>query len=286
MNGTEKANADGNAQVSDSVASNVNGPRQTRANIGRPAVLAAMAEFDAMGRDAFLTKHGYRKSNAYKVTHEGRAYDSKAILGVAFGHEYGCPALRPSEFSGGAEHCAKLFMRLGFTMRRGDETLTEKMVNAVVRIGRRVGKTVAAMVATVTTIIVGLVSCSKSKLTEAAPARELYSPSYVFSRSAQYVEAHCDEWFVLSAKHGLVHPDTVVEPYDETLSGAPKAVRDEWAEGVREALQARYAGRPVKFILMAGRSYSGAVEGLDAEVEQPMQGMGTGFRRQWLAANT
>lgn len=264
----------------------MNGPKQTRANIGRESVLAAMAEFDAVGRDAFLSKYGYRRSNAYKVTHEGRSYDSKAILGVAFGHEYDCPALRPSEFSGGAEHCAKLFMRLGFTMRRGDETLTQKTVAAVVRIARRVSKTVAAMVATVTTLLVGLVSCSKSKLDEAAPARELYSPSFVFSRSAAYVAARCDEWFILSAKHGLVHPDTVVAPYDETLAGAPKAVRDEWAEGVREALQARYEGRPVKFVLMAGRNYSGAVEGLDAEVEEPLKGMGTGFRRQWLAANT
>ncbi len=143
-----------------------------------------------------------------------------------------------------------------------------------------------SVLAAVATIVVGLVSCSKSKLNEAAPARELYAPSFIFSRSARYVETHCDEWFVLSAKHGLVHPDAVVEPYDETLAGAPKAVRDEWAEGVRQVLQARYAGRPVKFVLMAGRSYSGAVKGLDAEVVEPLKGMGTGFRRRWLAANT
>jgi len=260
--------------------------KQTRANVSRESVLKAMGEFDRLGRDVFLSKHGYRRSNSYKVTHEGRCYDSKAVLGVAFGYEYGCPSLRPSEFSGGVEHCAKLFMKLGFTMKRDDETLTEKMVKGVARLVRRVGKTVAGMVAVVTTLVVGLVSCSKSKLDEAAPARELYSPSFVFDRSARYCETHCDEWFVLSAKHGLVDPTTVVAPYDETLSGAPKAVRDEWAEGVRQALRDRYEGRPVKFVLMAGRSYSGAVEGLDAEVVEPLKGMGTGFRRQWLAANT
>jgi hypothetical protein len=234
-----------------------------------------MAECDALGRDAFLSKHGYRRSNAYVVVHEGREYDSKAILGVAFGYEYDTAPLSPSEFSGGAEHCAKLMMRLGFTMRRKDETLTQAMVSAGKRLFRRVVRTV-----------VGLVSCSKSKLPHAAPARELYSPSYVFDRSARYVEQHCDEWFVLSAKHGLVDPDAVLDPYDETLAGAPKARRDAWAEEVREALRERYEGRPVKFVLMAGRAYSGAVEGLDAEVDEPMKGMGTGFRRQWLAANT
>lgn len=249
--------------------------RQARADITRKSVLRAMAECDALGRDAFLSKHGYRRSNAYVVVHEGREYDSKAILGVAFGYEYDTAPLSPSEFSGGAEHCAKLMMRLGFTMRRKDETLTQAMVSAGKRLFRRVVRTV-----------VGLVSCSKSKLPHAAPARELYSPSYVFDRSARYVEQHCDEWFVLSAKHGLVDPDAVLDPYDETLAGAPKARRDAWAEEVREALRERYEGRPVKFVLMAGRAYSGAVEGLDAEVDEPMKGMGTGFRRQWLAANT
>lgn len=260
--------------------------RQARADITRESVLRAMAECDAKGRDAFLSEHGYRRSNAYVVVHEGREYDSKAILGVAFGYEYDTAPLSPSEFSGGAEHCAKLMMRLGFTMRRKDETLTQAMVSAGRRLFRRVVKTVAALSAKVRTLLVGLVSCSKSKLDHAAPARELYSPSFVFDRSARYVEQHCDEWFVLSAKHGLVDPDAVLEPYDETLAGAPKARREAWAEEVRAALRERYEGRPVKFVLMAGRSYSGAVEGLDAEVEEPLKGMGTGFRRRWLAANT
>lgn len=260
--------------------------RQARADITRESVLQALAECDALGRDTFLAKHGYRKSNAYVLVHEGREYDSKAILGVAFGYEYDTAPLTSDEFSGGAEHCAKLLMRLGFTMRRKDETLTQAMVSGVKRFVRRVCKTVANLSAKVRTLLVGLVSCSKSKLDEAAPARQLYSPSFVFDRSARYVEQHCDEWFILSAKHGLVDPDTIVAPYDETLAGASQARRDEWAAEVREALRARYEGRRVKFVLMAGRAYSGAVEGLDAEVEEPLKGMGTGFRRQWLAANT
>lgn len=30
--------------------------------------------------------------------------------------------------------------------------------------------------------------------------------------------AHCDQWAILSAKHGLIDPDKVIEPYDVTLS--------------------------------------------------------------------
>lgn len=129
-------------------------------------------------------------------------------------------------------------------------------------------------------ILVGLVSCSKLKLPTPAPARDLYSPSYVFRKSAEYVEDRCDEWLVLSAKHGLVEPGQVLEPYDETLAGAPKAVRDAWSNKVRRALLECY-GRDVRFVLLAGERYAGAVTGLD--VEKPLAGLGTGHRRRWLA---
>lgn len=258
-----------------------------KAKIDRPAVLAAMRECDELGREAFLARHGYRKSNRFTVEHEGRMYDSKAILGVAFGYQYDCEPLKPGEHSGGAEHCATLFRKLGFTVKEGGRRWAGKVAS----LGRRVAR--AAMTATVAALMtVGLVSCTKSKLDEAAPARELYSPSYVFRKSVEYVERECDRWHVLSAKHGLVDPDEVLEPYDETLSGAPKATRERWAAEVREQLKARYEGKRVKFVLMAGRSYAGAVEGIDeedwvsAEVEEPMKGLGTGHRRRWLAQNT
>lgn len=260
--------------------------KQARANITRESVERALWECEALGREEFLAKHGYRKSNAYTLVYEGAEYDTKAILGVAFGYEYGCEPLKPSEFSGGAEHTANLLTKLGFEVKRKGETFVGRVARKVRSAARTLWHSVAALSDEVRTLLVGLVSCSKSKLGEAAPARELYSPSYVFRKSAEYVEQHCDEWFVLSAKHGLVDPSDVLEPYDETLAGARKARRDEWAAEVREALKERYGGRPVKFVLMAGRAYSGAVEGLEAEVEEPLKGMGTGFRRQWLAANT
>jgi len=260
--------------------------RQARANITRESVERALWECEALGREAFLARHGYRKSNAYTLVYEGSEYDTKAIVGVAFGYEYGCEPLRPQEFSGGAEHTANLLTKLGFEVKRKGETFVGRVARKALRAARAVWETVCALSDKVRTLLVGLVSCSKSKLDEAAPARELYSPSYVFRKSAEYVEQHCDEWLVLSAKHGLVDPDDVLEPYDETLAGARKAVRDAWADEVRAALRERYEGREVKFVLMAGRSYSGAVEGLGAEVEEPLKGMGTGFRRQWLAAHT
>lgn len=262
------------------------------ADITREAILSAIEECDRCGRGFFRAWHGYRRSNAYVLVHDGREYDSKAIVGVAYGYAFDCAPLRSSEFSGGAEHVAGLLVRLGFTVKCGEETLTQRAIRVTRLLFRRLRATVVNMTASVRRWMVGLVSCSKSKveLEHAVPARELYSQhprSYMFRKSVEYVEARCDEWWVLSAKHGLVHPDTPLHYYDETLAGAPKRIRERWAAKVRDALRELYEGRWVRFVVMAGRAYAEAIEALGfGEVEQPLRGLGTGERRAWLARNT
>ncbi len=69
---------------------------------------------------------------------------------------------------------------------------------------------------------VGLVSCVKTKRSIATAAKDLYI-SPLFRGQRQAVEAGCDRWFILSAKHGLLAPNTVIAPYDDTPSGASRA---------------------------------------------------------------
>lgn len=87
--------------------------------ITRAGILAAIAECDALGRDAFLAKYGYRKASRFHLRHRGRSYDSKAILGVAFGHSEGTDPGRASEFSGGAATAERVFAREGFAIAYG-----------------------------------------------------------------------------------------------------------------------------------------------------------------------
>src|SRR3546814_2674569 len=54
-----------------------------------------------------------------------------------------------------------------------------------------------------------------------APARDLYASPW-FQKARAYVERQGGAWFILSAKHGLIAPETVIARYDETL-GAMKA---------------------------------------------------------------
>lgn len=83
----------------------------------REAVLAAMAEFDQIGREAFLAKYGFGPSREYIVVANGRQYDSKALLGAAYSYQFdGQERLRSEDFSGGDE-TRRAFERLGFQVR-------------------------------------------------------------------------------------------------------------------------------------------------------------------------
>lgn len=84
--------------------------------IKRDDVLKAIAEYDELGRDGFLSKYGYKPATGYLLVHENRTYDSKAIAGVAHKFDQG-RALRSDELSGGRSHAAKWLARLGFAIR-------------------------------------------------------------------------------------------------------------------------------------------------------------------------
>lgn len=84
------------------------------------AVKEAMAEFDRLGREAFLANYGYRRAREYFLLMDGKRYDSKAIAGVAHGYEHPeSGPLPPSAFSGGEQTVRRVLQTLGFTVVKG-----------------------------------------------------------------------------------------------------------------------------------------------------------------------
>lgn len=116
---------------------------------------------------------------------------------------------------------------------------------------------------------VGLVSCCKTKLDHPAPARELYT-STMFRYAVQWIEnSHrCDEWAILSAKHGLVLPDQVISPYDVYLGGMIAPQRKAWVERTRKQILDRWGPDTIYLVLM-GHDYKTALRGL--MVEDPIE---------------
>lgn len=110
--------------------------------------------------------------------------------------------------------------------------------------------------------MIGLVACCKTKLDRPAPARELYTGT-LFKLATQWLEPRCSSWAILSAKHGVLLPHQVVEPYEQTLVGAPWGEVQGWHRRTNQQLRELFPGQ--RFIVIAGHEYLGAVIGLPFE---------------------
>ena len=67
---------------------------------------------------------------------------------------------------------------------------------------------------------IALIPCSKSKKKGIYRAYELYSPSKMFRWYVKYANMYCEDWYILSAKHGLISKDKLLQDYDYTLKYA------------------------------------------------------------------
>ena len=79
-------------------------------------VREAVEKFKKIGRGRVLKEYGFRKARTCWLFYEGRKYDSKAIIGVAYRIANGHP-LAPKDFSGGDPVLKKL-RELGFECQK------------------------------------------------------------------------------------------------------------------------------------------------------------------------
>ena len=135
---------------------------------------------------------------------------------------------------------------------------------------------------------IGLVGCVKKKQGLAVPARDLYVSTLFWGRRA-YVERSCDTWWILSAKHGLVHPLEVLAPYDMTLKDMGRDERRKWSRQVLKDLESLGNPQPGDvFEIHAGSEYRnfGLVDGvrkLGCEVDIPTEGLRIGVQLRFYA---
>jgi uncharacterized protein DUF6884 len=128
-----------------------------------------------------------------------------------------------------------------------------------------------------------LVSCVSAKRPTPAPAHDLYV-SPLFRKARAYVESQGTPWFTLSAEHGLLHPDTVVVPYERTLNKMRIQDRRDWARRVLAALEVQLCTIHT-VVFLAGERYREFLEPALRErfaVEVPLAGLTIGRQLQWF----
>jgi hypothetical protein len=84
-------------------------------DITKASVNLAVAEYDRLEREEFLRINGFGRAETYFLKRGRRFYESKAIVGCAYGYEHPMEGhLRSSQFSGGESRVKALLTRLGF----------------------------------------------------------------------------------------------------------------------------------------------------------------------------
>lgn len=138
-----------------------------------------------------------------------------------------------------------------------------------------------------------IVGCGEMKASLACEARDLYQ-STLFRLARAYAEAAGDDWMILSAKHGLVYPDRVLEPYEYSIIG--KGKQDWWT--LRHCVQADFAGylldhrdiasgrkvEGLRVVALVGKVYAEILKatGMRDLLEFPLEGLQIGERQAWL----
>lgn len=129
---------------------------------------------------------------------------------------------------------------------------------------------------------IGLISCGSAKLEQAAPGKDLYTGS-TFRAARRHAEAAYDSWWILSARHGLLNPEEIIAPYDETLIGKPLDHLESWAARVARQLRAEVP-EGARIFIHAGAAYWQPLEPLLGpfyEVTVPCRGLRMGEAAHW-----
>jgi hypothetical protein len=131
---------------------------------------------------------------------------------------------------------------------------------------------------------IALVSCARKKQSNPIAAKDLYNSDW-FLKARTYVEQQGWDWYILSAKYGLLHRDRIIEPYELCLNKLPTKSRRQWAEQVFEQiLQVSPQRGTVR--VFAGEKYRQHLTILLKEaaytVEIPLLGLGIGQQLAWF----
>jgi len=138
-----------------------------------------------------------------------------------------------------------------------------------------------------------LVGCGSQKqdATGHVPAGEFYTSSY-FEKKQNFAEEFGDEWYVVSAKFGVVHEETSIWNYDATVEDV---YNDEWLDVVEDNLEEKldWTEADEVYVLIGkkyldaedhtGRTLRGLLNESPPEVMYPFsQTSGIGKQQQYL----
>lgn len=127
-----------------------------------------------------------------------------------------------------------------------------------------------------------LISCVSTKLDRKAKAKDLYI-SPLFTMNYAYAKSlNPDAIYILSAKYGLLDPETEVDTYNETLISKKSHELKDWALDVIDQMEGKVDFRNDEIIFLAGEKYRKFLLPLCRNAKIPLEGLGIGKQLGWL----
>lgn len=114
----------------------------------------------------------------------------------------------------------------------------------------------------------------------------MYSASDLFRKAYAYAVKNYDSLAILSAKHGLLSPDDMIEPYNVTLNNMSTAEVAKWATKVFEQMENMLNLSSFdKVYFHAGKKYRQflipKLESKGVQCEIPLENLGIGKQLAW-----
>lgn len=104
-----------------------------------------------------------------------------------------------------------------------------------------------------TNSVILLISCGKRKSDVTCLAKNMYN-SCRFQKLKSIAESNSAEWYILSAKHGLLSPEKIIQPYDLCLADCTDEYKRKWAEGIIKKFS--HYNKDTLFLVVANNDYS------------------------------
>jgi hypothetical protein len=131
-----------------------------------------------------------------------------------------------------------------------------------------------------------LISCTKNKRREASFAKDLYISQW-FTKCKAYVTEIGHPYFILSAKHKLLHPNLIIDPYDMSLNDMSGREKYQWSLEVANQIMDNIPPQS-RIIIFAGKNYRKFLVPMlqtNYTVEIPLEGYGIGEQLSWFDGN-
>jgi hypothetical protein len=135
------------------------------------------------------------------------------------------------------------------------------------------------------------VACVKTKIWDKYPnsrpfckAKDAYVSDY-FKKNKQYAEKFGEEWFVFSAKYGLLSPDKEIENYNATFRlGSPDCIT---LETLKAQVHTEQIQKFKRIQVLGGKAYVSllrkAISPSDCVVDSPLSGLRIGESKREVA---